>query len=158
MKQNVFFRAGVGMILYREGKVAFFERTDEPGHWQFPQGGMYPAESPEECMWRELQEETGLVRNEIDTIHQVPFLTSYVYPRDVADSFSHTGSNYIGQSQFWFILHVKDGVTIDMKKASDPEFKDRKWIKPTEAINSVIEWKQKPYQQLIEYFNTHILK
>ncbi len=145
------------MILYRAGKVAFFERTNEPDHWQFPQGGMYPGESPTETMWRELQEETGLISDQIDHVHQVPFLTSYVYPREVLDSFSHTGSHYIGQSQFWFILHVEDDVTIDMSLASDPEFKDRKWIEPAEAIGAVVEWKQKPYEQLVQYFNDHIL-
>lgn len=153
---NVFFRAGVGMILYRGGQVAFFERYWERGSWQFPQGGMYPGESPEETMWRELGEEVGLGREDIDRVHQVPFLTSYVYPRQLQDSFAHTGTDYIGQSQFWFILHVKDDVRIDLSQASDPELADHKWVEPDEVIDAIIEWKREPYRQLIEYFHQHI--
>ena len=154
--KNVFFRAGVGIILYRDNQVAFFERVDEPGHWQFPQGGMYPGESPIESMWRELQEETGLQETDIDAVHQVPFLTAYTYPDQLVDSMAHSGTAYIGQTQHWFILHVPADVRIDMSKATDNEFSDRKWMSPEETVEAIIEWKREPYKQLLEYFHQHI--
>jgi putative (di)nucleoside polyphosphate hydrolase len=155
MKQNnVYFRAGVGIILIRDSKVAFFERADERGHWQFPQGGMYAGETPEEAMYRELQEETGITQDEVADIHQVPFLVSYAYPREVMDSFQHTGSDYIGQTQFWYILTLKDDVQIDLSKASDVELVNKQWIDPEEALEAIIEWKRPAYKQLISYLQT----
>lgn len=142
------------MILLRDGFVAFFERADEPGHWQFPQGGMYPGENPVEAMYRELQEETGLTQDDIANIHQVPFLVSYAYPREVMDSFQHTGSDYIGQTQFWYILTLKDDVQIDLNKASEAELVDKKWIAPEETLEAIIEWKRTPYEQLIDYLQS----
>lgn len=150
-QQNVYFRAGVGMILLREGKVAFFERADERGHWQFPQGGIYQGEAPLEAMYRELQEETGFTRDDIQEVHPVPFLVSYVYPREVMDSFQHAGADYIGQSQFWYIITLKDEATIDLSQASDPELVDKKWVSPEETLEAIIEWKRTPYEQLIQY-------
>ena len=33
--------------------------------WQFPQGGIQSGEQPEEALFRELQEETGLVEKDV---------------------------------------------------------------------------------------------
>ena len=154
--RNVFFRAGVGMIIHRDHEVAFFERIKEPGHWQFPQGGMYQGESTKESMYRELQEETGLREEDVHSCHEVPFLVSYLYPRAVLDSLNNTGSNYIGQTQRWFILKLKDGVEIDLRQASDAELSDIKWIKPHQAIDEIIEFKRPEYTQLVDYFQSYI--
>ena len=42
-----FFRANVGVVVAREdGRVLVLERSDRPGQWQFPQGGMLVDEDP----------------------------------------------------------------------------------------------------------------
>ena len=54
---------GVGVLLFREGKVLLGRRLSRHGHgtWSPPGGKTEPGESDEECARRELFEETGLV-------------------------------------------------------------------------------------------------
>ena len=57
------YRRGVGiMLLNREGRVFVAERTDTPGAWQMPQGGIDAGEDPAAAARRELAEETGIDR------------------------------------------------------------------------------------------------
>ncbi len=51
-----------GAIIVRTGQILFVKRKYEPriGLWSLPAGFMEHTESPEECVIRELQEETGL--------------------------------------------------------------------------------------------------
>ena len=46
-----YFRAGVGaVVLEPNGRVLVLERSDVPGAWQFPQGGLDDGETPPEGM------------------------------------------------------------------------------------------------------------
>ena len=61
------YRANVGIVICNPlGKVFFGKRRYQSG-WQFPQGGIKQGESPKKAMWRELLEETGLKKKDIDT-------------------------------------------------------------------------------------------
>ncbi|MFW0871187.1 MAG: NUDIX domain-containing protein [Patescibacteria group bacterium] len=148
---NLYFRAGVGMIVVRDTQVALFERQDVPGNWQFPQGGISLGESPEEAMYRELEEETGITSDDILEIKQVPFLTSYAYPQKMWPGLPHTNNTHIGQSQFWYIITLKEHSVINLNKASDYEFINYKWVSYDEIIDEIIEWKRPTYEQLIRY-------
>ena len=54
------FRENVGIVLFNsENKLLLASRIGKKG-WQFPQGGIHIAESPEKAMYRELYEEIGL--------------------------------------------------------------------------------------------------
>ena len=140
------------MIIFdKSGKVALFERAKELGQWQFPQGGMYQGESPLECMYRELGEETGLNRNQVSVRDELPFLTSYVYPRGLLDSFASSGINYIGQTLRWFVLELHADVTIDLSLASDPELNDVRWVDLPTVVNEIVEFKKQGYQQLVTH-------
>ena len=58
-----YFRAGVGAaIVNRGGLVLALERADIPGAWQLPQGGLKASESPLQAVFREVKEETGLLK------------------------------------------------------------------------------------------------
>jgi len=54
------YRANVGIILSNQRGQVFWARRIGQDAWQFPQGGIDHSESPEEAMYRELKEETGL--------------------------------------------------------------------------------------------------
>ena len=62
------YRANVGIVISNpNGKVFFAKRRYQSG-WQFPQGGIKKGESPKKAMWRELLEETGLKKKDIDLV------------------------------------------------------------------------------------------
>jgi ADP-ribose pyrophosphatase YjhB (NUDIX family) len=50
-----------GLVRDDEGRVLLLRHTYRPGRsWGLPGGGMHPGESLEECLQREMREETGL--------------------------------------------------------------------------------------------------
>ncbi|MCB1763609.1 MAG: NUDIX domain-containing protein, partial [Gammaproteobacteria bacterium] len=54
------YRPNVGIILCNYKRQVFWGRRVGQNSWQFPQGGINPDETPEQAMFRELQEEVGL--------------------------------------------------------------------------------------------------
>src|SRR5260370_4190232 len=60
------FRANVGIVLTRgSGEVFLGGRVGGRG-WQFPQGGVNRGERVEEALFRELKEEIGLERKDVE--------------------------------------------------------------------------------------------
>jgi putative (di)nucleoside polyphosphate hydrolase len=67
------FRAGVGAaVLNAARNVLVLERSDTPGSWQLPQGGLRAGEEPLDAVHRELEEETGLGRIVLELVGQLP--------------------------------------------------------------------------------------
>ena len=86
------FRANVGIILVNaENKLLLGGRVGAKG-WQFPQGGIFEGEDPEQAMYRELREEVGL---EPETVRLLGKLTPLHVP------VSH------------FVLHPRVGIVQD---------------------------------------------
>ena len=64
------YRSNVGIVLCNpEGKVFWARRCGQDA-WQFPQGGINKNESPVDAMYRELQEETGLLPVHVEVAGQ----------------------------------------------------------------------------------------
>ena len=98
------FRANVGIILANaEGKLLLAGRVGSKG-WQFPQGGMLVDEDPEDAMYRELHEEVGLGREDVDMLGVTDDWLRYRLP----DKFVRRNSKpwCIGQKQRWFMLRL----------------------------------------------------
>ena len=53
---------GIGAVIVLDGKVVLIKRGSEPlkGQWSLPGGGVEVGETLEECVVREMREETGL--------------------------------------------------------------------------------------------------
>ena len=66
------YRPNVGIVLMDEGARVFWARRVRRDGWQFPQGGMNSDETPEEAMYRELQEETGLSPDHVQILAATP--------------------------------------------------------------------------------------
>ena len=63
------FRPNVGIIVTNQsGQVLWGKRVKGRDSWQFPQGGINADESPEEAMFRELQEEIGLLPEHVTVL------------------------------------------------------------------------------------------
>ena len=76
------FRANVGIVLIRDDRqVLLGGRTGGRG-WQFPQGGVRRNESPEQALYRELHEEIGLERDDVEMLASTRNWLRYRLPRD----------------------------------------------------------------------------
>src|SRR5690242_7373590 len=74
------FRANVGIVLmHGESEVFLGRRTGGRG-WQFPQGGVRQGEALEEAVFRELHEEIGLRRVDVDLVGQTRNWLRYRLP------------------------------------------------------------------------------
>ena len=100
---GVSFRAGVGAVLLdAEGRVLAFERSDvdEPA-WQLPQGGLDAGEEPEDAVYREVEEETGLRRDELALVGRMDEPLAYELPPELRTK--KTGRGQVG---YWYFFRV----------------------------------------------------
>ena len=138
------FRSNVGIILIDgDRKVLIAGRRGRSG-WQFPQGGMQPAESPEEAMFRELHEEVGLSPGDVEIAGATEDWLHYRLP----DRFIRKESEplCVGQKQRWFLLKLVAGVEklrFDMTEA--PEFDRFQWVDYWRPVKEVIYFKRRVY-------------
>ncbi len=155
MEQNYYFRAGVGAVVYnQDGEVALFRRAKPPvGIWQFCQGGIQIDDSIEDTLWQELQEETGIQKSDISTVHELPHWTIYQDPTPPHKSQPHR----LGQVHRWFFLALAPEVTIDLHKATDQEFSDYCWCTWADAIAQTSEHKRHVYEQLSTHFQNTVV-
>ena len=65
---NKSYRKGVGIIIVNSDLQFFLGKRIGADAWQFPQGGIDEGETPEEALYRELYEETGLERDKIEIL------------------------------------------------------------------------------------------
>ena len=136
------FRAGVVAVVRRsDGQVMAFERADSPGAWQLPQGGIESGETPEQAVWRELWEETGLTKREVRLVEQPPHWTIYEWPSDMRTS------DRIGQAHRWFFFEPLDADVTPQPDGS--EFTDWRWMSAPDLIDCVVEFRRGPYAQVL---------
>ena len=79
------FRAGVVIVVrhHDDDRVLAFERTDVPGAWQLPQGGIDKGEEPIDAARRELAEETGLGADDVELVGEYPEWVVYELPAEL---------------------------------------------------------------------------
>jgi putative (di)nucleoside polyphosphate hydrolase len=136
------FRAGVVAVVRRSnGQVMAFERADSPGAWQLPQGGIESGETPEQAVWRELWEETGLTERDVRLVEQPPHWTIYEWPADMRTS------DRIGQAHRWFFFEPLDEEVTPQPDGS--EFTDWRWMTAPDLIDCVVEFRRGPYAQVL---------
>ncbi len=151
-----YFRPGAGSVIYNQfNEIAVFERADLPGTWQLQQGGMDPEETPEETLWRELSEETGLTSDDFEAVTPYPHWTLYTYPLEIR---THFDVHCLGQVHRWFFLRLKPGQTIDLTKASDEEFTAWRFSTFSELLATTNSMKLAIYTDLAAYFASHLEK
>ena len=123
-------------------RVMAFERSDSPGSWQFPQGGLESGETPVTGAWRELVEETGLGQEHVTLAAEHPDWVAYEWPVEIMRARGRDGKRR-GQVQKWFMFDVVDD---DVEPSPDgSEFVAWRWVEPAWLIEHVPDFRRDAY-------------
>ena len=98
------FRPNVGIILTNDAGQVLWARRINQDAWQFPQGGINPQETPEDALYRELNEEVGLEREDVEILACTRGWLRYRLPQRLVRT--HSQPLCIGQKQKWFLLRL----------------------------------------------------
>ena len=142
------YRANVGIILSNAGGRLFWARRAGKNGWQFPQGGIQPQESPEEALFRELQEEIGLAAGQVRILGNTEGWLHY----DLPERFRRADVQplCIGQKQIWFLLRLTgDESAVQLDAGDTPEFDAWRWVDYWQPLDEVIFFKRDVYRQAL---------
>ncbi len=142
------FRPNVGIILINARNEVFWGKRIGEHSWQFPQGGIKYGETPEQAMYRELFEETGLQPEHIKIVGRTRDWLRY----EVPDKFIRRDirGHYRGQKQIWFLLRmVGRDCDIRLRATEHPEFDAWRWNQYWVPLDAVIEFKREVYHMAL---------
>ncbi len=139
------YRANVGIVLCNtNGQVMWAKRSGQDA-WQFPQGGISADEDPEQAMFRELWEETGLQAEHVNILAATNSWLRYKLPKRLVrrDSMPRC----IGQKQLWYLLKLEAAEeSFNLAASEKPEFDHWKWVDYWYPVENVVFFKRRVYQ------------
>lgn len=142
------FRANVGIVLLREGGEVFLGRRTGGRGWQFPQGGIRRGESLEDALYRELNEEIGLLSRDVELLGHTSRWLRYRLPARYVRRNRHPVC--IGQKQRWCLLRLKRAdAQFAFDHADLPEFDEWRWTGYWEPVSEVIYFKRPVYKRAL---------
>ena len=143
------YRKGVGIIIVNAKGQFFLGKRIGAEAWQFPQGGIDEGENPEEALYRELHEETGLIKDKVTIISISKKWLVYHIPH----VYQRSNKKYDGAMQKWFLLQLTGtNEDINLNAVNQAEFDAWKWADKSTAINSVIRFKKGVYASIFSEF------
>jgi len=150
------YRPNVGIIVSNDaGRVFWCKRIGQHA-WQFPQGGIQRDESPQEAMYRELREETGLLPEHVNVVGWTRNWLRYRLPRRLIRR--HVKPCCIGQKQIWFMLRlVGSEADVDLHSSIKPEFDQWRWVEYWRPMEEVIFFKRRVYERALREFAPLVL-
>jgi len=145
------YRANVGIILSNPEGLVFWGKRAGQSSWQFPQGGIRATESPEEAMYRELQEETGLRQEHVHVLGRTDRWLRYRIP----DRYVRRNCRpvCIGQKQIWYMLTlVGSEEDFNLVCSERPEFDGWRWVPYWYPLSAVVHFKREVYDRALREF------
>jgi putative (di)nucleoside polyphosphate hydrolase len=120
------YRPNVAIVLINHKNQVFWGKRIKEHAWQFPQGGIKPGETPEEAMYRELEEETGLKPEHVKILGRTKDWLHYNVPSHWVKR--EWRGTYKGQKQVWFLLRlVGRDSDVSLRASGHPEFDAWRW-------------------------------
>lgn len=142
------FRHNIGIILANHAGRVFWAKRVGRDAWQFPQGGMNPNETPEQTLFRELEEEVGLKEQDVTVLARTDRWLRYRLPTRMIRK---TEPVCIGQKQLWFLLRLEgEDNLIRFDKSSKPEFDDWQWVTYWYPLREVVLFKREVYRRALK--------
>ena len=149
------YRPNVGIILANGRDEVFWGKRVNQHAWQFPQGGIKHGEAPEQAMYRELEEETGLKPDHVRILGRTRQWLRYEVP-DKWVRRDWRGS-YRGQKQIWFLLRMLGrDCDVRLRTSDKPEFDAWRWHDYWVPLETVIEFKREVYQQALSELRRYL--
>lgn len=144
------FRPNVGIILCNsQGQVLWARRVGGRNAWQFPQGGIKQGETPKQALFRELQEEVGLKKSDVEILACTRGWLHYRLPRRFVRKDQKPVC--IGQKQKWFLLQLQaDEDAIHFNNGHKPEFDGWRWASYWYPLNEVVSFKSDVYRKALK--------
>lgn len=152
------FRPNVGIVLINErDQVLWARRVGGHDAWQFPQGGIQPRESPEDALFRELNEEVGLEPGQVEIIGRTRGWLRYRLPPRLRRHNSTPG--FLGQKQQWFMLRLlADDSAIRFDATSEPEFDHWQWVSYWYPVLEVVDFKREVYRRALRELMPQLIR
>ena len=149
------YRPCVGIVLIKNGMVFAAQRIDyQSSAWQMPQGGIEDNETPRKAGIRELREETGVTKENIEIICQSADWIKYDLPKELVPKL--WGGKYVGQKQIWFAVNYL-GLDKDINiNTENPEFCAWRWMKKEEIEEKIVPFKKSVYKKIFDEFSSKI--
>ena len=142
------YRPNVGIILCNDrGRLLWARRIGQDA-WQFPQGGIRREETPEEALFRELNEELGLSPEHVEVIGNTRGWLRYRLPSRLIRH--HDKPVCIGQKQVWYLLRLaaEDG-DVCLNLSDQPEFDHWRWVSYWYPVRNVVPFKRRVYTRAL---------
>ena len=147
------FRANVGaVIINTRGEVLTLERIDIKDAWQLPQGGLDEDEDTLDAVFREIQEETGIDRSQLELIAEHPDWLAYELSPE-----KRSGKHGRGQVQKWFLLRFcGDDREINITDVETPEFSAWRWMRLADLSAITAPFRRPIYEKLRQAFSEYL--
>jgi putative (di)nucleoside polyphosphate hydrolase len=158
------YRPNVGIILANQRNEVFWGKRVHQHAWQFPQGGIKAGETPLEAMYRELEEEIGLLRDHVRILGRTRDWLRYEVPerwtrrgREGKER-TKTTAAYRGQKQIWYLLRMTGrDCDVKLRASGHPEFDAWRWHDYWVPLETVIEFKRDVYRQALIELHRYLL-
>lgn len=143
------YRANVGIILCNTDRQLLWAKRIRQRSWQFPQGGIHSDETPEDAMYRELNEEIGLLPQHVDVMGCTRGWLRYRIPAHLVRR--HSKPTCIGQKQVWFLLRMVGSESdVRLNVSRQPEFDYWRWVDYWYPVRAVVSFKREVYQRALQ--------
>ena len=149
------YRPNVAIVLVNNRNQVFWGKRIKEHAWQFPQGGIKQGETPEQAMFRELNEETGLEPQHVRVLGRTREWLHYNVPNHWVKR--EWRGTYKGQKQIWFLLRLVGRDTdICLRASCHPEFDAWRWHDYWVPLESVIDFKRDVYRLGLEQLSAFL--
>ena len=155
LKIKTGYRLNVAMIVLNEDNKVLFCKRRNTENWQFPQGGVDENENIESAMFRELNEEVGLEKENIEIKAVSQNLIYYDIPKSIRSRV--LGGKFKGQAQKYFLLKLISG-DVDLNRENTPEFDEYSWVPFWYPLNQVVDLKKEAYRSALIELKNQITK
>ena len=130
------YRPNVAMVVINSQKKVLICRRRNTKTWQFPQGGIDKGEDIKNAMYRELLEEVGLKKEEVEYVGESTETIFYDIPKTIRSKV--LGGKFKGQEQKWFLLKLKkDNQQIKLDYEDFPEFDKYELVSYCQPIDRI---------------------